>query len=106
MNVELSRENYLRLLKYMELVHDGKRRKTKERGIEQTLLKIRTDPLPRWRIFAGSQSIQERPVGKIFLNSEVKFTVRRRDRKSPSDISKASTRQLRWKADKLTCHCA
>ena len=76
MNVELSGEKPF-TLEY-ELVHDGKRKKTKEMGIETDVFKIQTDPLTKGGEYSlALTSIQDRTGCKIFLNSEVKFTVRR-----------------------------
>ncbi|KAH8791491.1 hypothetical protein BGZ57DRAFT_784677 [Hyaloscypha finlandica] len=76
MNVELSGEKPF-TLEY-ELVHDGKRKKTKEIGIETDVLKIQTDPLAKGGEYSlALTSIQDKTGCKIFLNSEVKFTVRR-----------------------------
>jgi nucleoporin POM152 len=76
MNVELSGEKPF-TLEY-ELVHDGKRKKTKETGIETDVLKIQTDPLAKGGEYSlALTSIQDKTGCKIFLNSEVKFTVRR-----------------------------
>ena len=76
MNVELSGEKPF-MLEY-ELVHDGKRKKTKAAGIETDIFKIQTDPLAKGGEYSlALTSIQDKTGCKIFLNSEVKFTVRR-----------------------------
>jgi nucleoporin POM152 len=75
-NVELSGEKPF-TLEY-ELVYDGKRKKTKETGIETDVFKIQTDPLAKGGEYSlALTSIQDKTGCKIFLNSEVKFTVRR-----------------------------
>jgi nucleoporin POM152 len=76
MNVELSGEKPF-TLEY-ELVHDGKRKRTKATDIETDVFKIQTDPLAKGGEYSlALTSIQDKTGCKIFLNSEVKFTVRR-----------------------------
>ncbi|KAJ5046439.1 uncharacterized protein L3040_003682 [Drepanopeziza brunnea f. sp. 'multigermtubi'] len=76
MNVELSGEPPF-TLEY-ELVHDGKRKRTKETNIETDIFNIRTDSLSKGGEYSlALTSVQDRTGCKIFLNSEVKFTVRR-----------------------------
>ncbi|TVY80855.1 Nucleoporin [Lachnellula suecica] len=76
MNVNLSGEKPF-TLEY-EIVHDGKRKKQKVKDIETDTFKITTGPL----LFGGEYSlaltsVQDTTGCKIFLNSEVKFNVRR-----------------------------
>ncbi|TVY21954.1 Nucleoporin [Lachnellula arida] len=76
MNVDLSGEKPF-TLEY-EIVHDGKRKKHKATNIETDIFKITTDPL----LYGGEYSlaltsVQDFTGCKIFLNSEVKFNVRR-----------------------------
>ena len=76
MNVELSGEKPF-TLEY-ELVHDGKRKKTKVPDIEKDVFNIRTESLTKGGEYSlALTSIQDKTGCKIFLNSEVKFTVRR-----------------------------
>ncbi|KAG4433173.1 hypothetical protein IFR05_011333 [Cadophora sp. M221] len=76
MNVELSGEKPF-TLEY-ELVHDGKRKKVKETNIENDVFNIKTDPLLKGGDYLlALTSVQDKTGCKIFLNSEVKFTVRR-----------------------------
>ncbi|CAL3971721.1 unnamed protein product [Diplocarpon coronariae] len=76
MNVELSGEQPF-TLEY-ELVHDGKRKKTREMNIETENFTIKTDALPQGGEYSiALTSVQDKTGCKIFLNSEVKFTVRR-----------------------------
>lgn len=75
-NVELSGEPPF-TLEY-ELVHDGKRKRSKETNIESENFKIKTDSLSKGGEYSlALTSVQDRTGCKIFLNSEVKFTVRR-----------------------------
>ncbi len=76
LNVELSGEMPF-TLEY-ELVHGGKRKKTKVPNIETDLFQISTEPLVKGGEYSlALTSIQDKTGCKIFLNSEVKFTVRR-----------------------------
>ncbi len=76
MNVELSGEKPF-TLEY-ELVHDGKRKKSKVSDIDMDVYKIRTDPLLKGGEYSlALTSVQDKTGCKIFLNSEAKFTVRR-----------------------------
>ncbi|KAH9210078.1 hypothetical protein DL95DRAFT_526490 [Leptodontidium sp. 2 PMI_412] len=76
MNVELSGEKPF-TLEY-ELVHDGKRKKIKEANIATDIFNIKTDPLLKGGDYLlALTSVQDKTGCKIFLNSEVKFTVRR-----------------------------
>lgn len=76
MNVELSGEKPF-TLEY-ELVHDGKRKKTKEINIDTDIFNIKTSPLSKGGEYSlALTSVQDKTGCKIFLNSEVKFTVRR-----------------------------
>ncbi|KAL2072295.1 hypothetical protein VTL71DRAFT_11638 [Oculimacula yallundae] len=76
MNVELSGERPF-TLEY-ELVHDGKRKKTRETNIDADVFSIKTDALSKGGDYLlALTSIQDKTGCKIFLNSEVKFTVRR-----------------------------
>lgn len=76
MNVELSGEPPF-TLEY-ELVHGGKRQKTKVPNIESDVFKISTEPLVKGGEYSlALTSVQDKTGCKIFLNSEVKFTVRR-----------------------------
>ncbi|KAF8866053.1 hypothetical protein BDZ45DRAFT_667923 [Acephala macrosclerotiorum] len=76
MNVELSGEKPF-TLEY-ELVHDGKRKRSKVTDIDSDVYKISTDPLIKGGEYSlALTSIQDKTGCKIFLNSEAKFTVRR-----------------------------
>lgn len=75
MNVELLGEKPF-TLEY-ELVHDGKRKKEKVVGIDSDVFKIKTMPLASGGEYSlALASVQDKTGCKIFLNSEVKFTVR------------------------------
>ena len=75
MNVQMTGETPF-ALEY-ELVHDGKRKREKVEGIESHNFKIKTAAL-----FSGGEyslalaSVKDKTGCKIFLNDEVKFTVR------------------------------
>jgi nucleoporin POM152 len=76
MNVELSGEKPF-TLEY-ELIHDGKRKKYKATNIDSDVFKIHTDPLIKGGEYSlALTSVQDNSGCNIFLNSEVKFTVRR-----------------------------
>jgi nucleoporin POM152 len=76
MNVELSGEKPF-ILEY-ELIHDGKRKKYKATNIDSDVFKIHTDPLVKGGEYSlALTSVQDNSGCNIFLNSEVKFTVRR-----------------------------
>jgi len=75
MNVELSGEKPF-ALEY-ELVYSGTRKKFKVKDIESNVYKIKTNSLDRGGEYSLSlASVQDKTGCKIFLNSEVKFTVR------------------------------
>lgn len=76
MNVELSGEKPF-TLEY-ELVHDGKRKRSKISNIDLDVYKISTDPLIKGGEYSlALTSVQDKTGCKIFLTSEAKFTVRR-----------------------------
>ena len=76
MNVDLFGEAPF-VLEY-ELVHNGKRDRFKEANIETDLFKIETNPLPAGGEYSlALTSVQDKTGCKIFLNSDVKFNVRR-----------------------------
>ncbi|RDW67906.1 hypothetical protein BP6252_09302 [Coleophoma cylindrospora] len=61
-----------------ELIHDGKRRKEKVTGIENDVYEIVTDPLVNGGEYTlALVSVQDKTGCKIFLNGEVKISVRR-----------------------------
>jgi nucleoporin POM152 len=75
MNVHMTGETPF-ALEY-ELVHDGKRKKEKVEGIEGHNFKIKTDPLLSGGEYSlALASVKDKTGCKIFLNDEVKFTVR------------------------------
>lgn len=76
MNVELFGEKPF-TLEY-ELVHEGKRKKSKIANIESDTVAITTDPLLKGGEYSlALTSVQDKTGCKIFLNGETKFTVRR-----------------------------
>ncbi|KAG9229744.1 hypothetical protein BJ875DRAFT_488630 [Amylocarpus encephaloides] len=65
------------ILEY-ELVHNGKRNRFKIPNIDTDIYKIQTDPLVNGGEYSlALTSIQDKSGCKIFLTSDVKFTVRR-----------------------------
>lgn len=81
MTVELSGEMPF-TLEY-ELIHDGKRKKTKVPNINDNIFEISTDPLLKGGEYSlALTSIQDHTGCKIFLNSEVEFEVRRQKPKA------------------------
>jgi nucleoporin POM152 len=61
-----------------ELVHEGKRKKRKITGIENSYYNIATDPLMRGGEYSMAlASVQDKTGCKIFLNDEIKINVRR-----------------------------
>lgn len=61
-----------------EIIHDGRRKKSKTTGIESSTFTIKTDPLLKGGEYTlAITSVQDNNGCKIFLESEAKFTVRR-----------------------------
>lgn len=76
LNVDLTGEQPF-ALEY-ELVHDGKRKKTRVPNIESDVFRISTEPLLKGGEYSlALTSVQDKTGCKLFLNSEVKFSVRR-----------------------------
>jgi nucleoporin POM152 len=76
MNVDLSGEKPF-TLEY-ELVHDGKRKREKIQDINSDIVTIKTNLLTKGGEYSlALTSVQDKTGCKIFLNSEVRFTVRR-----------------------------
>jgi nucleoporin POM152 len=75
-NVQMTGESPF-ALEY-ELIHDGKRSRQKVEAIESHIFKIRTDSLRSGGEYSlALASVKDKTGCKIFLNDEIKFSVRR-----------------------------
>ncbi|CCU82583.1 Nucleoporin [Blumeria hordei DH14] len=76
MKVRLSGESPF-VLEY-EMIHDGKRKKSRVLDIESSVYTIKTEPLLKGGEYTlAITSVQDLTGCKIFVNSEARFTVRR-----------------------------
>jgi len=102
MNVELSGEKPF-ALEY-ELIHDGKRKKSKVTDIDTDIFKIHTDPLIKGGEYSlALTSVQDKSGCRTFLNSEVKFTVRRQRPKVRSGSFEGKHKTVEVEEEELSC---
>ncbi|RKF53378.1 Nucleoporin POM152 [Golovinomyces cichoracearum] len=90
-NVKLTGENPF-TLEY-ELIHEGRRRKSKITEIESSIKTIKTETLSRGGEYTlAITSVQDNTGCKIYLSSEAKFTVRRQRPKAAFGKLEGSSR--------------